>query len=244
MKIGDYEEYGFSHRQSFFKESELLRVEPILTKFHNSWLTENSGLYSEGVLNSHSITSSNYLELHEKRILFDFISQNKIVELLTFEDPKFLNTQLFFDPKNIKQKNYWHRDVQYTGLKVEKQKQAIKTQNVVHIRIPLKNEFGLELIPGTHRKWDSKEEYEVRNALATKKQSDSLKSGKLISLKRTDLLLFSANMIHRGIYGNNRLSFDMIFCDNNPEILNFRDLKNLPNETEMINLANREIFQH
>lgn len=59
-----------------------------------------------------------------------------------------------------------------------------------------------------------------------------------------DLLLFSANMIHRGIYGNYRLSFDIIFCDNNPEILNFRNLKNLPIETEVINLDNTEIFEN
>jgi len=53
----------------------------------------------------------------------------------------------------------------------------------------------MELIPKTHRIWDSDEEYEVINAMSNKKTSNFLKNGKLIELERTDLLLFSANMI-------------------------------------------------
>ncbi len=125
----------------------------------------------------------------------------------------------------------------------EEQKKAIKAENVVHFRIPLIKELGIELIPETHRKWDSKQEYEVRNSLNGKKPSDSLKTGKLIELNRTDLLIFSANMIHRGIYGNDRFSFDIIFCDNKPEILKFRDENNLPKEIQLIEFSNKKIFE-
>jgi hypothetical protein len=241
-KIGNYSKYGFEHYQNFFEEKELLLIEPIVTKFHNTWLKEHSEIYKKGSINSHSLTSSNYLNQQEKNVLFNFISQQRLIELLSLEQLKFLNTQLFFDPKNTKQKNYWHRDIQYTGLDEEEQMRAIKTQNVVHFRIPLKNEQGIELIPVTHRKWDSKDEYEVRKSLNGKKPSDKLKHGKHIHLKRTDLLIFSANMIHRGIYGNERLSLDIIYCDNNPAILKFRDENNLPKKTELRNYENREIF--
>ncbi|MHA7058846.1 phytanoyl-CoA dioxygenase [Aquimarina sp. M1] len=230
MKIGNYIEQGFSHHKNYFKEEELLLIEPILIKFHSSWLSENSEHYLKGALNSHSLTSSKRLTNQEKRILFDFISSNKIINLIEFDQPKFLNTQLFFDPNDLSQNNYWHRDIQYTGMNDKEQKEAIKTQNVVHFRIPLKNEPGIELIPETHRKWDSNEEYEVRNSLNNKKPNDSLINGKLITLERTDLLVFSANMIHRGIYGNDRVSFDIIYCDNDPKILKFRDQNNLPKD--------------
>jgi hypothetical protein len=243
MKIEEYTEYGFSHHQSFFKEEELLIIEPTLIKFHNAWLEEHLDAYTKGTINSHSLTSSKYLDKQEKKLLFKFISQNKINELIPFKQPRFLNTQLFFDPNNSEQKNYWHRDIQYTGIDDEQQKQAIKTQNVVHFRIPLKEELGIELIPGTHRRWDSKEEYDVRKALNNKKPSDNLETGKLIKLKRTDLLIFSANMIHRGIYGNDRFSFDIIYCDNKPEILKFRDENNLPEGIELTEFSNKEIFK-
>jgi ectoine hydroxylase-related dioxygenase (phytanoyl-CoA dioxygenase family) len=243
MKLGNYIDYGFSYYQDFFSEEELLVIEPIIIKFHNSWINENQGIYLKGAINSHSLTSSKSLNEQEKKILFDFISSNKMVNLIEFDNPKFLNTQLFFDPNNLNQNNYWHRDIQYTGINEKDQKDAIKTQNVIHIRIPFKKESGIELIPGTHRKWDSTEEYQVRNSLKNKKSSDSLKKGQLIELERTDLLVFSANMIHRGIYGNNRLSFDIIYCDNDPKILKFRDKNNLPLKLELKEFKNTEIFK-
>lgn len=228
MKPGNYTKFGFSYHKHFFREEELSLIEPIIVKFHHSWLEENSESFLKGALNSHSLTASTKLTEHEKRTLFDFISSEKLTNLIEFENPRFLNTQLFFDPNNLNQKNYWHRDIQYTGLSVAEQKEAIKTQNVVHFRIPLKKELGIELIPETHRVWDSDEEYNVRNSLNNRLPNDSLKNGKSIELRRTDLLIFSANMIHRGIYGNNRLSLDIIYCDNNPKILKFRDLNNFP----------------
>ncbi|WP_020531185.1 hypothetical protein [Flexithrix dorotheae] len=242
MKTGNYINYGFSYFQDFFNEEELSLIEPIIIKFHNSWLKENQEFYSKGAINSHSLTSSKSLSKQDKKILFEFISSNKMVNLIEIDNPKFLNTQLFFDPNNLNQKNYWHRDIQYTGISEKDQKEAIKTQNVIHFRIPFKKELGIELIPETHRKWDSTEEYQVRNSLNNKKPSDSLKKGNLIKLERTDLLVFSANMIHRGIYGNNRLSFDIIYCDNDPKILKFRDKKNLPIELELKEFKNAEIF--
>lgn len=110
-KMGNYTKYGYSHHQGFFKEKELFAIEPILVKFHNSWLKKNTEAYSKGLLNSHSITSSKFLNKQEKEILFDFISQSKIIDLIQFKQPKFLNTQIFFDPKKLEQKNYWHRDI-------------------------------------------------------------------------------------------------------------------------------------
>ena len=242
MNQGDYTKDGFSYRPNFFTEEELIPIEPILLKFHRIWLKENAVPYSQGALNSHSLTASPILTEAEKAILFQFIAQSKITQLLTFKNPKFLNTQLFFDPKNPKQENYWHRDIQYTGMLEEDQQKAILSQNVVHLRIPLKKELGIELIPGSHRKWDSKEAYDVRNALNNKKPSDALQAGKLIELNRTDLLLFSANMIHRGIYGNNRFSLDIIFFGADAALLKFRDQRNLPSATAFPEWSKHPLF--
>ncbi len=243
MQSETYEHNGYSYFQNFFSEKELSLIEPIIIKFHHSWLNENIDFFKKGVVNSHSLTSSKKLNKREKNVLFDFISSDKIINLIEFNNPRFLNTQLFFDPSDLHQKNYWHRDIQYTGLNEEEQKKVIKTQNVLHFRIPLKKESGIELIPGTHREWDSKEEYEVRNSLNGRKSSDALNTGRLIALERTDLLIFSANMVHRGIYGNSRLSFDIIYCDDDPKLLKFRDKNNLPIVPELKVFKNNEIFK-
>lgn len=240
-----YEEQGYLYFENFFSETEIVSIEKILNKFHEKWLEDNAAYYEKGLLNSHSLTSGNYLGEEEKTALFRFISQDKLQAILRTifsEIPIFLNTQLFFDPKNIEQKNYWHRDIQYTGMSVEEQKTAIQNQNVVHFRIPMKKESGIELIPKTHREWDLPEEFDVRNSLNGAIPSDDLKRGKVIGLNRGDVLIFSANMIHRGIYGHNRFSLDVLFCDNIPQMRNFIDQNNYPSKEILQNLDNTELF--
>lgn len=241
-----YQEQGYVYLENFFSETEIEAIEKILRKFHEKWLEDNAAYYEKGLLNSHSLTSGNYLDEEEKTLLFRFISQDKLQAILKTVFPKtpiFLNTQLFFDPKNSEQKNYWHRDIQYTGMSVEEQKTAIQNQNVVHFRIPMKKESGIELVPKTHREWDLPEEFEVRNSLNGAIPSDNLKRGKVVELNRGDVLVFSANMIHRGIYGQDRFSLDVLFCDDIPQVRNFIDRNNYPSKEILENLDNTELFE-
>lgn len=244
--MAGYEEQGYLYLEDFFSNAEIGAIENILNKFHEKWLEDNAAYYDKGLLNSHSLTSGHSLNQEEKMTLFKFISQDKLQTILKTvfpETPIFLNTQLFFDPKNSKQKNYWHRDIQYTGMSVEEQKETIRNQNVVHFRIPMKKESGIELIPKTHREWDLPEEFEVRNSLNGAIPSDNLKRGKVIGLNRGDVLVFSANMIHRGIYGQDRFSLDILFCDNIPQMRNFIDRNNYPSKEILENLDNTELFE-
>lgn len=244
--MAGYEEQGYLYLEDFFSNAEIEEIENILNKFHEKWLEDNAAYYDKGLLNSHSLTSGNYLNQEEKTALFQFITQDKLQAVLKTVFPKtpiFLNTQLFFDPKNSNQKNYWHRDIQYTGMSVEEQKETIRNQNVVHFRIPMKKESGIELIPKTHREWDLPEEFEVRNSLNGAVPSDNLKRGKVIGLNRGDVLIFSANMIHRGIYGQGRFSLDVLFCDNIPQMRNFIDPNNYPPKEILENLDNTELFE-
>lgn len=184
------------------------------------------------------------LSNEDKLSLFQFVSQPKIATVLKDIFPakvRFLNTQLFSDPSNTEQPNYWHRDIQYTGVTIEEQKQSIVSDNVVHFRVPLKQEKGIELIPSTHNTWDQAEEQDTRLSQNGRKPSDNLAKGKVIALERGDLLVFSANMIHRGLYGNDRFTFDFIYLDDHPKFAAFIDTNNQPTEEELHHL-NRELF--
>lgn len=237
-----YNDFGYIHSENFFSDKELQQIEVILKKFHENWLKANEKDYQSGLINSHNLTSSKFISQEERLEIFKFIAQDKISKIIQTIIPEkaiFLNTQLFFDPFNKNQNNYWHRDIQYTGMNIDEQKEKIKTQNVLHFRIPLQSELGIELIPTTHKNWDLKEEEETRLSMNGRKPSDNLQRGKIISLDRGDLLIFSANMIHRGLYGNNRFTFDIIFCDDTPEFRTFIDFKNHPTQKELKSLNTR-----
>jgi len=144
---------------------------------------------------------------------------------------------------NETQRNYWHRDPQY-HLSVDQQKEALLGPEVVHFRIPLFDEPGVELIPGTHRRWDSDEELGVRLDQDGHKNYDKLSAGVKITLNAGDLLVFSANIIHRGLYGMDRLALDILFCDPVPELMKFVDANGLANSQTLAKLENANAFKN
>uniref|UniRef100_UPI00129E4CF1 phytanoyl-CoA dioxygenase family protein n=1 Tax=Shewanella sp. TC10 TaxID=1419739 RepID=UPI00129E4CF1 len=164
--------------------------------------------------------------------LFQFIGSNSIkqlVELTSLAKVAFMNSQLFFNPVNPKQLNYWHRDPQY-HLSIDEQRNALKGHDVVHCRIALNDEPGIELVPGTHKRFDNDDELSVRLELEGRKNSESLKSGQVVPLNKGDVLLFSANMIHRGLYGSNRLALDLLFCEALKEFVSFAEPSCFPDD--------------
>jgi len=232
----DYCENGFIVVKNLFDKSELQKLNLILNNFHNSWKDKNNAFYMNQAVNSAYLTGNEHLDDEQRTELFQLIGSEKIMSIVhsLFSDrPCFMNTQLFFDPVTKGQKNYWHRDPQY-HLSVDEQKQALSGPEVIHFRIPMKDEPGIELIPGTHKRWDTDEELNVRLETESRKNHEDLNSGLAINLNAGDLLVFSANMIHRGLYGNDRFSLDILFCDPEPSIIHFVEDECLPSN-ELLN---------
>lgn len=211
-----YTSKGFVRLKSFFAEPELRQLHEVLQRFHKRWQASNAEFYAARAINSAYLTDREHLDDNDRRVLFSFIGERRVEQILTaiFAKPlAFMNTQLFFNPVNAKQANYWHRDIQYSGDAESVQREELTLINVVHLRLAIMPEPGLELVPGSHARWDTDIEYAVRMKKKNKKVSDDLPNTECVALKRGDLLIFSANMLHRGLYGADRLAFDMLFCD-------------------------------
>ena len=234
-----YQQQGFLHLPGFYRPHELVDLEAVLLKHHQAWLRQHQAAYQNGLINSHSLTADSALTDPDKSVLFQTIAAPALLAQLALifpQAPRFLNTQLFFDPHQRNQNNYWHRDVQYTGLNEASQRSVILQQNVVHCRIAMRPERGIELIAGSHNRWDSAEEYAVRMGKPPYRPHDDLPHATQIALHTGDVLLFSANMLHRGLYGQNRLAFDIIYCDDHPDLLAHRGDHTLPNAAQLATL--------
>ena len=234
-----YQQQGFLHLPGFYRPHELVDLEAVLLKHHQAWLRQHQAAYQNGLINSHSLSADPALTEEDKTVLFQTIAAPALLaQLATIfpQAPRFLNTQLFFDPYHSNQRNYWHRDVQYTGLNEAAQRNVILQQNVVHCRIAMRPEHGIELIAGSHQRWDSAQEYAVRMGQAPYRPHDDLPHATQIALQTGDVLLFSANMLHRGLYGQNRLAFDIIYCDDHPDLLAHRSDHTLPNASQLATL--------
>lgn len=242
----DYEENGYLVVKGLFKESELGQIRRVVTRFHDAWKLKHAQFYAEKAINSAYLTAKEHLNNAERESLFQFIGSAKLMAVVTSimgDCPAFMNTQLFFDPVNERQRNYWHRDTQY-HMTIAEQQQALLGPKVVHFRIPLVDEPGVEFVPATHRRWDQDDELDVRLERNGRNNHEDLLSGIKVKLDAGDLLIFSANMLHRGLYGMNRLSLDILFCDPAPELMTFVDANCLPEPDTLATIENAQAFQN
>jgi ectoine hydroxylase-related dioxygenase (phytanoyl-CoA dioxygenase family) len=239
-----YERNGYFVIKDYFTQDEIASLREVILKFHNAWKKNNKQFFAEVAFNSSLITGSEYLQDNDRIKLFNFISSEKlmlIVDSLIPEKPAFMNTQLFFNPVNPLLKDFWHRDCQYDHG-IEDQKKAILETQVVHFRVPLFDELGMELVPGTHKRWDNEEEYNVRQECNGKLSNDDLSTGKKIPLNAGDLLVFSADMIHRGLYGLERLAFDILVFDESANFIDYVDPDCLPHQNLLSEIRNPKLF--
>lgn len=239
-----YNEFGYFVIRNYFSEAEILSLRKVISIFHESWKRDNETFYTEEAFNSSLITGSQYLSSVERIELFNFISSKKmmaVIDLLIPVNPVFMNTQLFFNPVNAQQKDFWHRDCQYDH-DIESQKRIIKETQVVHLRVPLFDELGMELVPGTHLRWDTDEEFGVRYELGEKLSSDSLAGGEKVALSAGDLLVFSADMIHRGLYGMDRLALDVLVFDSADDYVDYIDEDCLPDSVMLQEIGDSRIY--
>ncbi|MFT6269481.1 MAG: ectoine hydroxylase-related dioxygenase (phytanoyl-CoA dioxygenase family) [Alphaproteobacteria bacterium] len=240
----NYEDKGYFVLRDYFTASEISSLRKVILKFHELWKQDHEEFYQQEAFNSSLITGSQYLACDDRVKLFNFISSKKImdiVELVIPTNPAFMNTQLFFNPVNPQQKDFWHRDCQYDH-DVEGQKKAIQETQVLHFRVPLFDELGMELVPQTHKRWDSDEEFNVRQEEKGRVSSEDLCTGKKIQLAAGDLLVFSADMIHRGLYGLDRLSLDILVFDPSTNFIDYVDDDCLPDSSMLNKIDDPRLF--
>jgi ectoine hydroxylase-related dioxygenase (phytanoyl-CoA dioxygenase family) len=243
--LNNYHEHGYIVLRHYFTPEEMSSLRDVILKFHERWKADHATFYREEAFNSSLITGSQYLDDTDRLTLFNFISGKKlmkVIETLIPSNPAFMNTQLFFNPVDPALKDFWHRDCQYDH-DIEGQKKAVNETQVVHLRIPLFDELGIELVPGTHKRWDNEEEHNVRQEEQGRSSNDALAQGKTIPLAAGDVLVFSADMIHRGLYGLDRLALDILVFDPTGNFADYIDDDCLPPKSMLANIADPRLFQ-
>lgn len=241
----NFEEQGYLLVHGFLDVEAIVELRHTLLSFHGQWLDKHRQHYEHGAINSAYITAPEMLDANQRLQLFELIASQKMLEAVAscgLAPAAFMNTQLFFDPLNPAQRNYWHRDQQY-HLSLEDQQTSLRGPQVLHCRLATVAEAGVELVPGSHRRWDSDEELAVRTEQQGRHRYDDLPGTVSIALKAGDLLVFSASMIHRGLYGGDRLAFDILYCEPDAELLRWVEEPCLPTAEERARLENVALFE-
>jgi len=246
-----YEEWGYTILRSLFKPEEMASIGGLVEGVYSQWTRENKAeIINNKLVNMHSLTLPEYFEgAPEKRAeLFEALVSLKLTEAIEGifgSGIYFHNTQLFFNPIDKGRLPYWHRDMQYSPIDDVIQRDEQLNMLSLHVRIPLVEEKGLEVVSGSHKRWDTELERNVRLELKGHKNSEALPAGVLIHLRPGDIVIFNAQMIHRGNYELNpvRKALDLCIGKYHPLALDFLDGRVLPEEGEMENIANNQWYK-
>ncbi|PHR69083.1 MAG: phytanoyl-CoA dioxygenase [Arcobacter sp.] len=246
----EYDDKGYVILRNFFSNDEVLTISNCVNRIYKSWLNKNKKeIFANQLVNMHSLSKKEYFENNSQERLdfFNVISNEKIVDLLESmfgSEIYFHNTQVFFNPLNKKRLPYWHRDMQYSSITDDIQKEQQNKMLSLHIRIPLEKEKGLELIPGTHKRWDNELEKNVRLELHGHLNNEKLPNAKLIEINTGDIVIFSSQMLHRGNYELNtsRKAFDICLGNYHKLSFDFFDKKVLPSKEEIKLIKNKQWF--
>lgn len=216
------------------------------------WLrTNRKARVAQGLVNMQGLTLRDYFahDPAQRLRFFDLLQPPALtgaLEAVFGPGLYFHNTQLFFNPHDRAQAPYWHRDLQFSPVPDEEQAAALQGMCSLHVRIPLLPERGLALIPGTHRRWDTPLEARVRFGRDGHRSSESLPGETLIGLEPGDVLVFHAQMIHRGHYSADRRRLALDLCVGRPHPLTDRFLNTavLPDRHELGVLKHPAWFRH
>lgn len=165
-----------------------------------------------------------------QREMLAAIADPKVLALcreLFAAEPLFRCTSLFMNPTTQQMDGNWHRDSQFLfpdeTLEREKLVEAGGVGDHIQLQIALVPSDDIEYVPGSHRRWDTPEEYAVRRADNGANNRSALSGAVRIALEPGDAVGFNAYGLHRGRYHADRLrrTFMLTFTDSRAPVSDY-----------------------
>ena len=152
-------------------------------------------------------------DLSELTMLTDAVADDQVLNTMRAifqEEPLFRCTSYFFNPLAGGKDGNWHRDSQFTAPSDEAEQAALRKAteagNSVQMQIALVSSDDIEVVPGSHLRWDTPAEYAIRKADGgANNRSNAMPGALRVTLAPGDAVLFNPMALHRGRYHTDRL---------------------------------------
>lgn len=105
----------------------------------------------------------------------------------------------------------WHRDTQFGAFDPDQERKRLLGPLSAHIRVAFEPDDRLEIVPGSHAKWDTPDELRIRRG--SNRATCAMPGATRIALRPGDACVFHAASIHRATYRRTplRRTLDMVF---------------------------------
>ena len=136
--------------------------------------------------------------------LLDTIADKQILSILDCICDRqllFHGAVYFLNPEERSWRGDWHRDGQIIAPDDNTEKSRIFNSSFIRVHVALFPDDNLEIIAGSHTRWDTLQELEIRKGLNSKlSNSNEMPSVTKIHLNSGDAVFFDGYSIHRGNY--------------------------------------------
>jgi hypothetical protein len=154
-------------------------------------------------------------DLESLLVLLEAIAHPRIRALLEPLGPaplRFFNTQYFHEQRSRDWDGAWHRDTQFEAPDPSVERKRIAETDALHFRVAFEPDDRLEIVPGSHRRWDAPEELAIRRG--PEPTRPDMPGRRRIALRPGDACAFHAWTIHRGTYRTAppRRTLDLIYA--------------------------------
>lgn len=144
----------------------------------------------------------------------DFLADPRIVGVVREvlgDEVLFRASSLFMNPLTQGNDGNWHRDSQFGHLDLEKEKAAVlkegerlastRRSSGIQLQIALIPSNHSQFVPGSHRRWDTDDEFYIRHSNGQKYCHSNLMPGATTTHQEPgDAAAFHYNGLHRGSY--------------------------------------------
>jgi hypothetical protein len=145
--------------------------------------------------------------------VFELAAHPKLLDLartLLGEEPMFRCTSYFMNPLEISLDGEWHRDSQYETADEASERELVlrggDTGAGVQLQVALVPSDDVEIVAGSHLRYDTPEEYAIRRADGGKNnRSNSMPGSTRAALAAGDAAAFNSLAVHRGRYHKDKL---------------------------------------
>jgi len=114
------------------------------------------------------------------------------------EVPRLKDAHYYHEQTKHDWEGDWHRDSQFGRPDPAAERGVVDTTTSVHFRVALEDDDRLEVVPGSHARWDTDEELRTRKG-ANRSQAEMPGAVRIV-LRAGDACVFHAWSIHRATY--------------------------------------------
>ena len=168
--------------------------------------------------------------------LMDAIADPRVLGIcatILRDEPLFRCTSLFMNPLDTSTDGNWHRDSQFLHPDIEEEREIVAAQggegHAVQLQIALVPSEDVEVVPSSHLRWDTAEEFAIRHGDDKKNSRSNAMPGALrVALEPGDAVAFNSMGLHRGRYHADKLRRTLMLTYTKRSIPKFDYFSNQP----------------